>query len=83
MASPMRPVGHDSSAIMVSCYVHIVWIHYERWSIQLGKSFKRFRVAAFQRILPSIYAGGMVTSKTLLAPNLIGHFHDACELSLN
>ena len=41
------------------------------------------RVAAFQRILPSVYAQGMVTSKTLLAPNLIGHFHNACELSLN
>jgi hypothetical protein len=41
------------------------------------------RVAGFQRILPSIYAGGMVTSKTLLTPNLIRHFHDAREFSLN
>jgi len=41
------------------------------------------RVAAFQRILPSVYAGGDGDVQTLLAPNLIRHFHNSSQLSLS
>ena len=41
------------------------------------------RVAALQRILPSVYARGDGDVQSVLAPNLIRHFHDSSQLSLS